>query len=144
MPQTNAAGLALIKSFEGCELTAYQDVAGIWTIGWGHTPSHSGQTVTQAQADALLVADLHVAENVVNASVSRSCSPNQFAAMVSFEFNTGSLTQSSVLRLFNAGDIPGAADAFLLWNKATVGGELVPVAGLTRRRGAERALFLTP
>jgi lysozyme len=149
LPQINAAGLALIKSFESCSLTAYPDPgsgAEPWTIGWGHTGTvngtavHSGMTITQGTADILLAADLHTFEETVNNLVAHGCTPNQFAALVSFEYNTGSLAQSTLLRLFNAGNIAGAADQFGNWVYA--GGQVM--AGLVRRRAAEKALFLTP
>ena len=67
--EINAAGLDLIKQCEGCRLEAYQDVAGIWTIGYGHirgvTP---GMQLTQQQADQALLDDLNAAETVVDAT----------------------------------------------------------------------------
>ena len=58
------AGLALIKNWEGCRLTAYKPVATeiYWTIGWGHygPDVKEGQTITQAEADRLLVIDCHL------------------------------------------------------------------------------------
>jgi lysozyme len=146
--QINQAGLDLIKSFEGyarqiagsTDVKAYQDVVGIWTIGYGHTGSdvHSGLRITQAQAEDLLRKDLATAERIVTNAVKVSLSDNEYAALVSFVFNTGSLPGTTLLRLLNAGDRAGAADQFLRWNKA--GGSVVE--GLTRRRKAERALFL--
>jgi lysozyme len=144
LPRINTAGLALIESFEGCELTAYQDVAGVWTIGYGHTGSdvHPGQTITQQEATTLLMSDVHGFEVAVNNLVAHNVTPNQFAALVSFAYNVGSgaLAGSTLLRDLNAGDIAGAADQFLQWTLA--GG--TPQAGLLRRRQAERNLFLTP
>jgi lysozyme len=146
--QINQAGLDLIKGFEGyaraiagsTDVKAYQDVVGIWTIGYGHTGSdvHSGLRITQAQAENLLRGDLATAERIVTNAVKVSLSDNEYAALVSFVFNTGSLPGTTLLRLLNAGDRAGAADQFLRWNKA--GGSVVE--GLTRRRKAERALFL--
>jgi lysozyme len=142
------AGLALIKGFEGLRLDAYQDVAGIWTIGYGHTGGVTpGMTFTQAQADDALRQDLQSAEAAVEHDVgSAKTTDNQFAAMVSLCYNIGSgnFAVSSVLRKHREGDSQGAADAFLLWNKSTVDGVLQAVPGLTRRREAERALYLTP
>ena len=65
----NETGIALIKRFEGCRLTAYKCSAGVWTIGYGHTSGvHSGQAITQAQADALLRQDLEKFERYVNST----------------------------------------------------------------------------
>jgi lysozyme len=138
----NQKGLDLIKSFEGCKLKAYQDIRGIWTIGYGHTGSEvkEGMEITQEQADGLLKENLHYFENGVDHFTSEPLNENQFSAMVCFSYNCGlgSLVHSSILKCVNAGDFQGAADSFLLWNKS--GGMEVP--GLTRRREAERELFL--
>lgn len=146
MPQINAAGLALIQNFEGCELTAYPDPGSggdPWTIGFGHTGSdvHPGSSITQTRADELLLQDLAVFERCVNDAVSHSITPNQFAACVSFAYNEGcgAFEGSTLLRLLNAGDVRGAADQFGEWVSAD--GRVLE--GLVRRRAAERALFLT-
>jgi lysozyme len=148
MPRTiNAAGLDLIKSFEGCKLKAYQDVAGIWTIGYGHIHGVSaGMTFTQDQAEQALLADLRTTEAAVENDVKGAATTdNQFAAMVALCFNigTGHFEESTVLRDHREGDIQKAADAFLMWNKSTIDGVLQDVAGLTNRRNAERKLYLT-
>lgn len=146
MPAINQAGLDLIKSFEGCELSAYPDPGTggqPWTIGFGHTGPevHLGLTITQDQADALLAQDLRGFETGVNDAVIHNATPNQFAAMVSFAYNVGlsAFEGSTLLRLFNEGDIDGAAAQFGQWTRA--GGAVMP--GLVRRREAEKALFLT-
>ena len=137
-------GLALTKSFEGLHLAAYQDFAGIWTIGYGHTgPAVSaGQTITITEAEAFLRADLADAIACVNHAVQTVIPQNQFDAMVDFCFNVGrgNFLQSTLLRKVNRGDFPGAAAQFGLWIHA--GGDIV--AGLVRRRKAEADLFTTP
>lgn len=138
----NAAGLEIVKRNEGLELQSYQDTGGVWTIGRGHTPATPGQKITLAQADALLAADIGWAEDAVNgATHDVATTGNQFSAMVSLTFNIGSagFRRSSVLRLHREGDTQGAADAFRLWNQDNG----VALAGLTRRRAEERALYLT-
>ena len=146
MRTINATGLALIERFEGLQLEAYQDVAGIWTIGYGHTRGvHPGMVMTQQQAQQALQDDLLTAEGAVQSGVGDTATTdNQFAAMVSLCYNIGAANfrTSTVLREHRAGSLPAASDAFLLWNKATIGGVLKPVAGLTNRRSAERALYL--
>lgn len=139
--QTNEAGINLIKSFEGCRLTAYQDIVGIWTIGYGDTENvHPGMVITQTEADNRLAKRLTPFETGVAACAKVPLTDNQFAALVAFAYNLGlhSLERSSLLAKLNDGDAAGAADEFLKWNRA--GGKVV--AGLTRRRTAERALFL--
>ncbi len=147
MRTINAAGLALIEHFEGLRLEAYQDVAGIWTIGYGHTRGvYPGMTMTQEEAQQALQDDLLTAQGAVESAVGTApTSDEQFAAMVSLCFNigAGNYRSSTVLRQHRARNYPPAADAFLLWNKATINGVLTPVAGLTARRTAERQLYLS-
>lgn len=138
----NAAGLELIKSFEGLRLNSYQDAVGVWTIGYGHTRTAGpGQRISLAQATSLLRNDVATFEKAVSQAVRVPITENQFAALVSFAYNVGSgaLNSSTLLRRLNAGDTLGAADEFLRWNRA--GGRVL--AGLTRRRVEERALFLS-
>lgn len=137
------AGLSLIKSFEGCKLTAYLDAVGIWTIGYGHTgPNvHRGLTITQKQADEILAQDVRRFELGVVNNVKVSLNQNEFDALVSFAFNVGvnALKGSTLLRLLNDGaDRSIVAAEFLRWNK----GDGKVLEGLTRRRQAEKALFL--
>ncbi|ESA32909.1 lysozyme [Leptolyngbya sp. Heron Island J] len=139
--QTNASGVHLIKTFEGLRLKAYQDAVGVWTIGYGTTRGvKPGQAISEAQAEALLKADLNRFEKAVNQTVRVSINDNQFAALVSFAYNVGSgaLRSSTLIKKLNRRDIYGAANEFPRWNRA--GGRVL--AGLTRRRNAERALFL--
>lgn len=143
----NTAGLALIKTDEGLELTAYQDQRGIWTIGYGHTPAWKGETIALAQADHLLAQDCGWAAVAVDAVTHDvPTSDNQFSAMASLCFNIGAAAfrSSSIVRLHRLKQYAGAADAFLLWNKLHIDGKLVASPGLTRRRQEERALYLKP
>ncbi len=145
--QTSEKGIALIKEFEGCKLTAYQDSVGVWTIGYGWTqpvdgkPIRAGMTIKQETAERLLKTGLVSYESDVSRLVKVGLTQGQFDALVSFTYNLGgrALSTSTLLRKLNAGDYAGAADEFLRWNKA--GGKVLN--GLTRRREAERALFLS-
>jgi GH24 family phage-related lysozyme (muramidase) len=141
-PRINQTGLDLLKGYEGCELTAYQDQVGVWTIGYGHTKGvRSGMTITQTQADQWLQEDVEEYEAAVTECVQANINNNQFSALVSFSFNLGAfaLFESTLLKLLNQGKILEAANEFPRWNKA--GG--APALGLTRRRLSERALFLS-
>lgn len=134
------AGIKLIKEFEGCRLNAYLDAVGVPTIGYGSTEGVTiGDTITQEEADALLLEDLERFEKCVTEMVKVPIDQNAFDALVSFAFNLGcgALKGSTLLRLLNAGDHPAAAKQFVRWNKA---GDKV-LAGLTRRRAAEEKLF---
>jgi len=142
------SGIDLIKRFEGLELEAYQDIAGVWTIGYGHTGPEvaAGMQISERDADALLRKDLRPREQAVAGAVRVPLNQNEFDALVSFVYNVGvaALSGSTALKRLNRGDRIGAADALTWWNKATLGGVLREVLGLTRRRAVERALFLTP
>lgn len=139
----SSKGLNLIKSFEGLELKAYKDVVGVLTIGYGSVGPHvyEGQTITQAQAETLLRKDVERFEKGVTDLVKVSINQNQFDALVSFSFNLGlaNLKSSTLLRKLNSLDYLGAANEFVRWNRA--GGAVVK--GLTRRRMAEKELFLS-
>ena len=153
--KTGERGLALIKEFEGCKLSAYQCPAGIWTIGYGSTrygdgtPVSKGRTLpTELAALELLKVTLVQFEKDVNSLVKVPITQNQFDALISFAYNLGSdidkddiaegLGDSTLLKKLNNRDYFGAAAEFHKWNKA--GGK--PLAGLTRRRKAEAELFL--
>lgn len=137
-------GIELIKSFEGCVLTGYPDVGGVPTVGYGSTGPdvYIGMKITQAEAERRLAKELEHFENGVSNLVKVAINQNEFDALVSFSFNVGlgAFQRSTLLRLLNDGterDI--VSSEFLRWNK--VDGK--PVEGLTRRRKAEQALFLT-
>lgn len=135
-------GLALIRAYEGCRLTAYKCPAGVWTIGVGHTGSvdgvkiHSGMKITSAKADELLAADCARFEARVARYTGYGWNQNEFDALVSFAFNVGSIAQLTANGKRSRAEI---AAAMLRYNKAN--GKVL--AGLTRRRKAERELFLT-
>lgn len=136
------AGLALIKQYEGCRLTAYKCSAGVWTIGYGHTAGvHSGMTITQAQADAYLQQDVAKFEGYVNNPTyvpnTENLNQNQFDALVSFAFNLGAGNLRKLCKGRTAAQISTAMPSY---NKAA--GKVL--AGLTRRRKAEQALFNRP
>lgn len=141
---TSADGIALIKQFEGCRLTAYKAVSTekYYTIGYGHYGSDvtKSMTITQAQAEALLKEDLKIYEKAVNDLVKVDITQNMFDALVSFTYNCGSgaLKTSTLLKKLNSKDYLGAAEEFLKWNKS--GGTVL--SGLINRREKEKALFL--
>lgn len=162
----NQAGLKMIKDYEGLKLTSYPDPASPmavalrtkgykgpdpktlsgapWTIGYGSTGKDIGpnMTWTLEQAEARLRQHVTEFELGVERLVKVSINENQFSALVCFAYNVGSgaLGKSTLMKLLNAGDTAGASAEFMKWNKA--GGK--EMAGLTKRRAAERALFDTP
>lgn len=139
----SANGLAVVHYFESCILKAYPDPGSRdgnpWTIGWGHTGPEvrKGLVWTQAQADAALVQDMAKFEARVSRLVTVQITQGQFDALVVFDFNTGALDRSTLLKLLNAGDYNGACAQFARWNKND--GKVM--RGLVRRRAAEAALW---
>ena len=135
----------LIKNFEGCELEAYPDPATGGepiTIGYGHTGGVKlGEVITQEQANEYLISDVKRFADAVNQMVTVPITQGEFDALCSFAFNLGigNLRNSTLLRKLNSGNKDNAANQFLVWNMA--GGRVM--AGLTRRREAERTLFLS-
>lgn len=141
------AAVALIAEREGCRLRAYRCPAGVFTCGWGETEGVTPDTVwTQAEADRRLCESLTRRAGEVRAVCTEAPTPNQLGAMLSLQYNIGqaAFARSSVLRAHNRADWPAAARAFHLWDKARVNGVLTVLPGLTARRAAEAALYLTP
>ena len=141
--KTSNRGLSLIVQFEGFRPDAYLDPVGIPTIGFGFIRGvKMGDKMTLAEARDRLKHEIVEYEQGVLAACTRKPNQNQFDAFVCFAFNVGvgGFKKSSVLKAHNRGDYQAAARAFGLWNRA--GGRVV--AGLTRRRAAEAALYLEP
>jgi lysozyme len=134
-------GRKLLMEREGCKLKAYKDSVGVWTIGVGHTSGagppvvKSGMTITQAEADAIFADDVAEFEAEVDQLLTGECEPHQYDAYVSLAFNIGggAFASSTTLERFNRGDLAGAAEAILWWNK--------PPEIKSRRRG-EHQQFL--
>lgn len=139
----NAAGLAHIQRWEGCKLVSYQDVAGVWTIGYGHTSAAGipfvkpAMRINQIEADDILKSDLKKFEERVNRLVKVPLNDNQYAVLVSFDFNTGKLHSSTLLKKLNAGDYDAVPGELMKWVNA--GGKRVK--GLVNRRSAEAGLW---
>lgn len=143
----------LISHFEGCRLKPYRCPAGRWTIGYGATRLLDGSAVTektapltQNDADSLLRANIGTLNGqiaVITAGHTlQSC---QMAALISFSYNVGitGLKTSTLLRRLLMGDVQGAANEFLRWDKMHIAdGSVVESPGLLKRREAERSMFL--
>lgn len=140
----SSAGLSIIKEFEGFRAEAYKPIpSDPWTIGYGFTKGvKQGDTITRAEAEIRLRRELVEYERGVERATKGHATQPQFDALVSFAFNVGvaGMARSTVIKRHNEGDHQAAARAFGLWNRA--GGRELP--GLTRRRAAEGALYLTP
>lgn len=144
--QINTAGLNLVKSQESCRLSAYFDQYGrVWTIGWGETGPqvHAGLTITQAQADAWLLARLQTTETSVGNIVKAPLNDNQFAALVDFTYNAGAgnLDKMVANSGLNQKNYAGVPQHLVQYTHAANGQE---VPDLVRRREAEVKLWDTP
>ncbi len=135
-----------MKHFEGCYLKAYRCPAGVWTIGFGHTglqhkdgTVYAARTITRKTAEDLLRYDINQFEERVKVLCRyHALLFCEFDALVSFDFNTGALHRSTLLKHVLAGEDLKAANEFMKWTRG--GGKVLP--GLVRRRKAERALYL--
>jgi lysozyme len=140
--------LEMVKRYESFSAQPYRCPAGVWTIGYGETQgvTRTSAPVTREAAEQHLIRRLSEFQEQVRALVTGHVpTQNELDAMTSLAYNigVGAFAKSSVRRFFNAGRTLDAANAFRLWNKATVNGKRVVLRGLTRRREEERTLFLT-
>lgn len=139
----------LIQRLEGLRLTAYQDVGGLWTIGYGHLikpgerfhPYGPVKTITQDEAESLYAADSAAARAAVAQAVHVTLTDQMRAALESLAYNIGSgaFIGSTLVRTLNMGNYASAAEQFAVWNK--VNGKVVP--GLVSRRAVEKEMFLS-
>lgn len=141
--KTSRNGLELIKRHEGCRLTSYKCLAGIWTIGYGHTGRDvvPGMTITSLQAEELLMKDVRWAEDAINQE-NLPLNQNQFDALVSFVYNigAGNFRSSTLLKLLRVNpDSLNMRTEFSKWCKAK--GSTLP--GLAFRRKQEADLYFS-
>ncbi len=139
---TNHTAVQIIKEEETLQLEAYE-LGGVWLIGYGHLMLEGEKDViTEKEAEDFLRDDLHWCEGAIERYVDVPVTLNEFSAMVAFCYNVGSgkTRRSSIVKRVNTDDRPGAADAFLLWNRMNG----VVMSALAKRRARERTLFITP
>lgn len=156
-----AAAEVLIRKFEADNdvkkyLNAYQDSAGIWTIGWGSIWNYDqkrkvqkGDRIDEDTALRWMKIELQGLIPKIRAFIKVPINENEEGALISLAYNIGptALQNSTLIRLLNSGAPRNqVADQFLVWNKATnpATGKKEPLLGLTRRRQAEKELFLKP
>ena len=133
-------GLELIKKFEGCETTAYQDSVGVWTIGFGHTKGvEEGQTCSIEDAESMLANEMDEYEGYINNMVKVDLQQHEFDSLVAWVYNLGptNLSESTMLKVLNGGQFDRVPDEMNRWTRA--GGEILE--GLVRRRQAESLMF---
>jgi len=145
------SGIDLIKKFEGLHrvqpdgmVSAYRCPAGVWTCGFGSTYGvKSGTKWTTQDCEDRLRVDVKKFEDAVKRKVNVPLSQGQFDALVSWTYNLGegNLAASTMLTKINKGQYEDVPSEMMKWNKARVNRVLQPLAGLTRRRAAEAAIF---
>lgn len=149
--KTSQRGIDLLTEFEGFRSTAYRDVAGIWTIGYGTTriygrPVRSTDVCSKDEARAFMANDLSRFERAVNEALPADGTQSHFDALVAFCYNVGvnGFQKSTIYRKLKLGTVLTVTEEnFTVWNKARIKGKLVVIPGLTRRRRAEYQLFIS-
>lgn len=142
----SARGFARLKMLEGYREKAYQDQAGVWTIGYGHTAGVvPGAVITKHQAEVFLLEDAADAEAAVNRHVKTQLLQSQFDALAIFALNIGEteFRKSTLVKRVNAGRLDEVPEQLARWNKVTdpTTKRKVVSAGLINRRAAEAALW---
>lgn len=143
-PRDNSLELSLdiIAKWEGFRSKAYQDIGGVWTIGYGFTKGvRPGDTMTKEAGYKRLREEVgHFRKGVVS-SLPKGSSPEVKAACTSLAYNIGlsAFRKSTCLKRLHTKDIQGAAEALQWFNK--VNGEFVQ--GLANRRAEEAKLMLS-
>lgn len=144
----NEIATNLVMGFEGFRAKAYVDETGNLTIGYGHKivdgdGFDANSSISQSDAQALLSQDLQTFQACVEAAITQEMSPGQEAAMISLCYNIGcdAFSSSTLVSLFNSGDVTGASEQFLSWDKGHVSGVLTVIAGLAARRSSEQNIF---
>ena len=139
------SGLKLIKRFENISLKAYQDEAGVWTVGWGSTKGvKEGMRITIDRANEWFARDVLESEKTVKKFIDIPLSQNQYDALVSFTYNVGgeALRISTLRKLLNTKNYQSVPSQMQRWNKVTVKGVKKVSNGLVRRRKLESEVFL--
>ncbi len=135
-----ALATPLVAKWEGKRNDPYVDIVGVRTVCYGETRVEM-RRYSDAECRALLTKGLEqFAAPVIRCTPILADKPYQLAAATSLAYNvgTGAYCRSTVARRFNAGNIKGACDAFMMWTKVGVR----TVQGLVNRRRDERALCL--
>jgi lysozyme len=150
--QISDQGLEFIKQFEGCKLQAYKDVAGVITIGYGTiiyqdgTKPQMGDEITLQRASDELRYQANLKAQQISPMVSVSLNQNQVDSLIDFAYNcgTGAFHGSTLRKLINANPAdPNITDAFLMWSKVRIDGQLVVNDWQKKRRQAEAKLYFT-
>lgn len=140
-----AASAAFVGPWEGLRTQAYQDIVGVWTVCFGETKGvKRGDQYTPAECSAMLEKELHQYAADLGKCLKAPLPEGAAVALLSLSYNigTGAACKSTAVRRANAGDLYGACDAILMWNKGRINGKLQVIRGLENRRLAERELCI--
>lgn len=138
-----AASAAFVAPWEGLRTQAYRDAVGVWTVCYGETKGvRPGDAYTPAECSEMLERELAAYGAGLGKCLKAELPTGAAVAFVSWSYNVGvgAACRSTLVRKANAGDLFGACDELLKWDKGRIGGELVRIPGLTNRRRAERDL----
>ncbi len=135
----------LVKAWEGCKLTAYQDDAGKWTIGYGWTLGiRPGMKWTQQQAEDNLDMQLQEYADQIVDNLRPDTSDDQYSAFIVFAWNVGirGANGSDAFKAHNAYKPEGVLKSLMSWTTITIKGQKVRnYKGLVRRRNAEWQMY---
>lgn len=140
---SNELACELLRDVEGCRLKAYQDVGGVWTIGYGDTGPwvRPGTKISQQEAEGRLMTRVQNEFGpAIDQMVKVPLEPHQRAALISWAYNVGlgAAQRSTLIRKLNEGDYDAVPVELRKWKKAS--GRTVQ--GLINRREKEVALWL--
>lgn len=141
-----ALAVPVIAQWEGRELRAYRDVVGVPTICYGETLGvRMGDTATLAECETMLAKRVAQFAAEIAPCLPPVLPDQTRAAFISAAYNIGSagFCKSSMSRLALRGDLRGACEALMMWDKGRINGVLQRIRGLTNRRAAERALCIS-
>ena len=140
-----AASAAFVAPWEGLRTDAYQDVVGVWTVCYGETKGvKRGDRYTPAECSAMLERELQSYAADLGRCLKAPLPEGAAVAFLSLSYNigTGAACKSTAVRRANAGDLYGACDGLLMWNKGRINGKLQMIPGLKNRREAEHRLCI--
>lgn len=145
----SVVAITMLMALEGFSSLPYQDIAGIWTNGFGNTKNVGPKTppVTQEQAKQDLVRHVDVFARGLDRCLLVTPTQNQYDAIMLWTYNVGTSAAcgSTLIRRLNEGALPSVWCAELhKWNKVRVDGRLVVSRGLSNRREAEYQLCMKP
>lgn len=137
--------LSWIKQLEGFTPKAQELLDGRFVIGFGHIEqTDPDEILTELEADLLLRMDLAKIESLLGDHLTSEIRSEQWDGLVMLAFAVGAeeIACSEIIMQINLGNFSRAARHFLDYSASLVGGKLVPIDALEKRRVLERAIFM--